>query len=163
MEAGAAVSAPVRMSGLNLLTILPPEGWTAANLAVDGSEDGTTWYQLGDERGALFSFPVTLGRSIQLPPALGIASWRFLRFRSVGAADATTEVAQDGGRIVAGFLKHYAHAFTTWPRHEPEVVMATLQAAPAASGDGLAKLADEIAGAVLTDLAAGAAAENGTA
>lgn len=106
--AGVAVSGAIAANNAHLLTIVPPGAWTPANLAVDGSQDGVTWTQLGDQNGALFSFPVTVSRGIHLPPALGLFGWNNLRLRSVVTTDPTTNVNQAAAAALAGVVRRFA-------------------------------------------------------
>lgn len=107
---GASVSGPMSLGAspdAHLIGIGSPAAWTAANVAVDVSNDGATWQQAGDQYGNVFSFPVTVGQAIMIPATLALAGWSFFRLRSVSTTSAATNVPQGQAVTLTAILKSY--------------------------------------------------------
>jgi hypothetical protein len=89
------------------VNIYPPAAWTAANLLVLGSLDGTNFAPLRDVTGTVFSFPFNSTHALNIAPAL-VFGWPYLRFQSVDIADATVAMNQSGDRTLAGKMREIA-------------------------------------------------------
>lgn len=101
---GQALSGAIRVGGLQLLEILGPAAWTAANLTFQGSLNGSDWFNVHGDTGT--ETAVTFGatrwhRLSQLAAATpgGLLPFGFplLRLRSGTSA---TPVNQAGNRTL---------------------------------------------------------------
>ena len=93
IAAGQSASGAVRVGGSNLTRISVPATWTAANIRIEGSDDGVTFSRLRDMAGALVAAVATAGDSNQVPPTL-VHGWDWLRLVSVTVTDSTIAVNQ---------------------------------------------------------------------
>jgi len=78
--------------------LLTPAAWTAADLLVESSVDGTNWFPVYSADGTCTRIVLDAGRIVTLDPAsLWGLSW--LRFRSVAVGD-TSDVNQAANRTL---------------------------------------------------------------
>lgn len=68
-----------------------PATWTAANVTIQVSRDGTTWYDLYDIDGAQVVLTAIAGKAMMLPSAM-LRSWDYTRLVSTVAQAATVAV-----------------------------------------------------------------------
>lgn len=96
IASGEALSAILNTANIAVGAILLPATWTAANLTVQGSIDGTNFFNVYDQFGG----EVTITASASAIAQMGMADlWtiQYLRFRS---GTAGTPVNQAGARIL---------------------------------------------------------------
>lgn len=92
-EAAATASAGVRTNGVAIEGLYIPAGWTAANIAFQASEDGTTWSDLYDIDGGQVVVSPVAGTALMLAPGL-LRGWRHIRLvSSVAQASAVSLAA----------------------------------------------------------------------
>jgi len=110
IASGSAVSSALQISpevtgraqGTTVALVMPSQ-WTAADLLVEGSLDGTTWFPVYDSFGAPVRIVVDAGRYIVLDSS---SSWGlvWMRFRSV-AAGGTSDVNQAASRLLTVIVR----------------------------------------------------------
>ena len=81
-----------------------PNAWTAANLGLDGSDDGTNWVPIRDEYGNLVKITgivINAVASYRFPisEAMQVGAFAYLRLTSLDKTDSTAE-NQDGDRAL---------------------------------------------------------------
>nr|BDD45293.1 hypothetical protein 15 [bacterium] len=81
ISSGSSLSDKIDLGGANLVGIEMPAGWTAANLTVQTSSDGTNFFDLYDVLGNEKEITVDANRAINLEPSEYINS-RFIKLRS---------------------------------------------------------------------------------
>jgi hypothetical protein len=94
--AGLSQSANITVGNTVLDTLLVPTGWTAANITLLGSIDGTTFFPVHDAAGAEVILNAAADRIVRFPPDFRIG-FPFLRVRSGTTA---TPVNQAAARTV---------------------------------------------------------------
>lgn len=95
---GAAVSAGVAINGSTPVLLVAPAAWTAANVQLEGSLDGVTYFACRDAFGSLIQVSVAAGGAYQIAPSL-VHGWDWLRLRSV-TAGTLTDVNQSAERVL---------------------------------------------------------------
>lgn len=90
--AGASLSAAVPLGEKTLVGIIVPNGWTAANLSFQASEDDTNFFELQTYAGApvAITVPVTTGCYIAVDPT----QWRGITNVKVRSGTSGTPVNQ---------------------------------------------------------------------
>lgn len=84
IASGTALSTSIDIANVQPLAIQVPSNWTAADITVQVSRDGSSWFNLFDSAGDEVLIKAAASRHIALAlPLMGI---QFLRFRSGTAA-----------------------------------------------------------------------------
>lgn len=107
---GAAVSTDLyassmsaRVQGFRALTIITPAAWTAADIGLQVSTDGSTWHTLRNSSGTIVKITgvaTAAAGAYVSPDAWGLAgAVRYVRFISLDTADNTNE-NQGGARTL---------------------------------------------------------------
>lgn len=81
IASGAALSGSVDLGGGKLVGIDVPASWTAANLTLQTSADGTDWFDAYEASGSEIVLTAAVSRHIVVPMAQTMG-FRFLRVRS---------------------------------------------------------------------------------
>lgn len=99
IASGASVSSSFSMANIAAGGVLIPDTWTAASLAVQGSINGTDFFDLRDQYGTLISIVATAGDASMFSMA---EPWPvpYIRFVSVSTADASAAANQAGARTL---------------------------------------------------------------
>ena len=101
IASGQSLSDPLDSQGLELLGILMPASWTAANLTFQGSPDGQSYADVYDRAGTEYTATAAASRLILLLPRDDLVPLRFLKVRS---GTAGVPVAQAGGGRILTLL-----------------------------------------------------------
>jgi len=89
----ASLSDSINLGGGKLAGIQMSAAWTAAVITFQGSEDGTTFYDLYDRYGSEISWTVVAGKLHCNDDVVPFLSIRFLKVRSGTTASAVTQEA----------------------------------------------------------------------
>lgn len=107
---GAAVSNAIALADYKPrgASVLVPNGWTAADLTIDASFDGSTWYPVKDDAGALLrvSTIATNEADIYALPAKlwTILSVEYIRLRSIAAGGTTNQNQTNAKNLTVIFV-----------------------------------------------------------
>jgi hypothetical protein len=93
ITAGTSQSDILAVGGLQLLDLVVPAPWDAANITLLGSLDGITFFPIHDAAGAEVTLTAAAGRVVRFPAEffVGVA---FLRLRSGTTAAPVNQTAQ---------------------------------------------------------------------
>jgi hypothetical protein len=89
-----SLSDSVDLGGGKLAGIIMSPAWTAAVITFQGSEDGTTFYDLYDRYGSEISWTVVAGKLHSNDDIVPFLSLRYLKVRSGTTASAVTQEAE---------------------------------------------------------------------
>lgn len=109
IASGQAVSSSVAVIGVTGLhgglpaSLLMPAAWTAADLLIEGSMDGTNWYPVYDSSGTRVRITTDAGRIVVLNES-ALKTLPYLRFRSV-AVGGTADAAQTADRTLGLLIR----------------------------------------------------------
>ena len=92
IASGGSLSAAVDLLGYNLVGIITPAEWTAANITVQNSLDGTTFNNVYDVDGTEYTISAAAARSVMLPPG-DVVSLQSIKLRSGTSASAVNQAA----------------------------------------------------------------------
>ena len=81
IAAGTSISDGVNLTGRSLIRLTIGAAWTAADLTVQTSPDGATWYDLYDEYGTPYTIKAAASRTVFINPGPLLAV-NFIRLRS---------------------------------------------------------------------------------
>lgn len=93
IASGSSLSSAVSLDRRPLLRVLIPAGWTTANITMQGSVDGTNYYDLLDEAGSAISLAATAGKFIQISSPEDWAGFKYLKVRSGTSGSPVTQAA----------------------------------------------------------------------
>lgn len=99
ISSGESLSTSFEMAGIAAGGVLFPGTWTAANLAVLGSINGTDFFDLMDQFGNLITITAAAGDAAMFSMS---EPWSvpYIKFRSVSTADSTAAVNQAAARTL---------------------------------------------------------------
>jgi hypothetical protein len=89
---GQSLSSLVDLGGLKLVGVVMPPAWDAANLTLQGSFDGKSFFDVYDKAGAEMTITTAASRFIVLDPNL-LPALNLLKFRSGTAGAAVNQTA----------------------------------------------------------------------
>jgi hypothetical protein len=85
-------SGNLSVGGITLLGVLMPAAWTAANLTLLASNDGTNFFPIHTDGGTELTVTAAQGQFIRLPVGLVLGA-PFIRFRSGTTATPVNQAA----------------------------------------------------------------------
>lgn len=92
IASGASISNDLDLGLMRLGRIAMPADWTAANITLQVSHNGSAWNNLFDQAGSEYSIVAAAGRS-NLIPLSDMLSVRYLRLRSGTSAAPVNQAA----------------------------------------------------------------------
>lgn len=106
---GASLSAAFEVGAGELVGIIVPSGWTAANLSFQASVDGTTFFNLYDNEGAEITavVPVTTGCFLAWAPNVKAPIYLKIRSGTLG-----TPLNQGADRTLIAVIRKITHALS---------------------------------------------------
>lgn len=93
IPAAASQSDALIVGGLQLLDLVVPAAWDAANITLLGSIDGTAFFPIHDAAGAEVALTAAPGRIVRFPAEFFVGV-NFLRLRSGTTAAPVNQAAQ---------------------------------------------------------------------
>lgn len=97
----ASLSSAVELPTATLLGFIMPSAWTAADVTYQGSNDGTTWYDLHSDTAGEITSTVTAGKLISVY-GYDFAACKWLRLRSGTSATPVAQVAARTITLIVG-------------------------------------------------------------
>jgi hypothetical protein len=94
---GAAVSSSINTKDEPIVTLDMPAAWTAADIVIEGSNDGSTWKGVYNADGSRYTISVAASRMVIIL-SLEIQGIRYIRLRSVDSLVA--DVNQGAARSI---------------------------------------------------------------
>lgn len=106
---GTSLSALIEIGAGELVGIIVPNGWTAANLSFQGSVDGTNFFNLYDNFGAEIgvTVPVLTGCFLAWDPSVKAPIYLKIRSGTLG-----TPVNQGADRTLTAVIRKITHALS---------------------------------------------------
>jgi hypothetical protein len=99
ITASEALSTAVELGGGRLVGIIMPAVWTAASITLQGSVDGSTYYDVFDKAGARVTLVAVATNYVTFTIENGYFL-PFIKLRSCAVGDATTDVNQAATRVL---------------------------------------------------------------
>lgn len=100
---GQSLSDTISNGKTNVIGIIMPAAWTAANLTFQASIDGTNFFDLFDQAGNEVSIPAAASRYIGGLDALAFGSFNYLKIRS---GTSSVPVNQGGNRSITLVMRN---------------------------------------------------------
>lgn len=97
----ASLSGAIELPSATLLGLIMPSAWSAADITYQGSNDGSTWYDLHSDTAGEVTSSVTAGKLVSVYPEDFIAC-RWLRLRSGTSAAAVAQAAARTITLIVG-------------------------------------------------------------
>lgn len=103
ITSGTSLSASIPVSRANVIALIMPAAWTAANLTFQGSIDGDNFYDIYDQAGNEFAVPAAASRYIGGLDALCFGSFNYFKIRS---GTSSVPVNQAADRVIRTVLRN---------------------------------------------------------
>lgn len=92
ISAGTSLSAPINLKGYTLSILLLPAAWTTANITLQVSYDGITYYNLYNQDGTEYTIIAAINRAVVVQPS-DLAAVEYIKLRSGTAGTPIIQVA----------------------------------------------------------------------
>ncbi len=93
IASGSSLSAAIPLDRRPVLRLLIPSGWTTASVTLQGSLDGTNYYDLLAEDGNAITLSASAGKFIQISNPDDWAGYKYLKVRSGTSGSPVTQAA----------------------------------------------------------------------